>query len=168
MIQAVKYPIGTLVVVFTKDGVFYGHPEICIVADYEKPYEQFQLNGEIYHTEWLGLFPYNRDAFNDRKISTLGTPIEATKYYVSLEDSPSKYIKPYLFQYNEDLVEISTREIWVIDSIDFHSSTGRIGKVTRATHPNPKGFSFLLKPKNPELRPKTISRQELETKYTLT
>lgn len=159
MITAVKYPIGTLVVVAPKDGVFYGHPEICIVSDYDKPYEQFQLNGEMYHTEWLGLYPYNRDAFSDRKIATIGTHPEASKYYVSLEDSPSKYIKPYLFQYNEDLVEKATGEIWVIDSIDFHSKTGTIGKVSRVTYTNPKGFMFMLKPKNPELRPRTINRE---------
>jgi len=162
-----KYPISTLLVVTPQKGIFHPHPEICIVSDYDKPDKDFMLNGGGWVKEWLGLYPYNRDAFKDRCLSTIGTSPEASKYYVAIEDGANKFVQPYLYQFKEPLVYKSTGSIWEIDRIDFESKFGRIGRTSKFQISNPKGFLFYMVPQDKLMNAHWITRGELEKNYTL-
>ena len=172
MIENIQYPVGSVVecTIGKLKGIFHPHPFLCVVSGYSDTYNpenSMVVNGLASGTNFISLYPYNFEAFADYKKADLSCRADAEFIQISMDTSNLKYIKPFLFQFQEVLLRKSDNAEFKIVAIDFESSTGRIGNTKEfARVQHPRGFIFQITYITTG-QSFWITLNDLQTKYTL-
>lgn len=143
----IEYKTATIVEL-TRTVVGSEKRELGIVVGYHKDYgNNLRLSASNENTEWFCFLGYNYDLYREIKKQMAQEEVETTNAYCVATEDASKVVKPYIFQFDEEIIDFNGL-VYTISKLEYEGSEGiktnhkRRAEILGGNH---RGYIFYLK-----------------------